>query len=249
MVLLKGKVALITGTNRGIGKAILSVFAENQAEIWAHARSQTEVFSDYCATLADQYQTRVTPIYFELTDDVQIKEGFKHILNTSKQLDILVNNAGIVGENRSFQMTAIEQMQHVFEVNFFSVMKVTQYALRAMTRRQAGSIVNIASVAGLDGAPAQSEYVGSKAALIGATKKLSLEFGQTGIRVNAVAPGITHTDMLEGMRDDVRSDTLRRITLGREGKPEEIANAVLFLASDLSSYITGQTIRVDGGIA
>jgi len=247
-MLLNGKIALITGTNRGIGKAILSAFAENGAEVWAHARAKSEDFENTCFNLAKTYKTKVTPVYFDLKEHNQIKAGFQYIYKENKILDILVNNAGIVDENRAFQMTTIEQMKNVFDINFFSTMSVTQYALRAMTRQQSGVIVNIASIAGLDGTPAQLEYVGAKAALIGATKNLSLEFGDRNIRVNAVAPGITRTDMLNNMNDELMDEVLKNITLKREAKPEEIANAVLFLASELSSYITGQILRVDGGI-
>ncbi len=247
-MLLKNKTAIITGSNRGIGKVIAEVFAENGANILAHSRKSSEEFECFCKDIATKYKISVIPIYFELGDKEQIKEAFNYIIKNHIHIDILVNNAGMVGKNRLFHMTPIDDLKKVFEINFFSQLLITQYASRSMIHNKSGSIINISSIAAIDGKPAQLDYVSSKAAMIGATKKLSIELGLSGIRVNAIAPGLTETDMLNSMDNNIKETTLRNITLHREADPREIANVALFLASDLSSYITGQVIRVDGGM-
>jgi 3-oxoacyl-[acyl-carrier protein] reductase len=170
------------------------------------------------------------------------------ILCSGGSIDVLVNNAGIVSKNALFMMTPIDTIREVFEVNFFGQMLVTQFAARVMSRQKRGSIVNVSSIAALDGDPGQLEYVASKAALIGATKKLAKELAPSGIRVNAVAPGITETGMLSRMSIDVKEKILNKSDMKRVAAPADIAQAILFLASDLSSYITGQILRVDGGM-
>jgi len=247
-MLLKDKTAIITGCTRGIGKSILETFAKNGADICACVRRHNYEFTRYIDALANNCNVSITEVYFDLTDAEQIKAGMKTILQTKQKIDILVNNAGITSENALFQMTTMKKMKEVFEVNFFAQMLVTQYIVRAMIKHKYGSIINIASIAGMDGDPAQLEYVASKAALIGATLKLSHELAVYNIRVNAVAPGLTETDMISGMREDLRSRTLNKCTMRRLGQPHEIAQAVLFLASNMSSYVTGQVLRVDGGM-
>lgn len=147
-----------------------------------------------------------------------------------------------------FAMMPMDSLEKVFTVNFVSATYLTQLIVRKMMRDKRGSIINITSVAAIDGYPSQLEYVSSKAAMIGATRKLALELGEYGIRVNALAPSFTETDMIKGVNPDILRDMMHLIALKRLARPEEIANAALFLASDLSSYITGQTIRVDGGL-
>ena len=169
-------------------------------------------------------------------------------MSESEKIDILVNNAGMVSKNALFQMTSIGTMKNVFEVNFFSQMLITQYILKKMLKQKNGSIVNIASIAGIDGKPGQMEYGASKAALISATKTLANELSIYGIRVNAVAPGVTETSMIDGMDMELLKTSVDRTMMKRVGKPEEIAEVVSFLASEKASYITGQILRVDGGI-
>ena len=246
--LLAGNNAMITGCSRGIGKSILELFAANGANIWACARKPSSEFIENINILASKNNVLITPVYFDLADTESIKEGLKTILNSKKDINILVNNAGIVSENSLFQMTSIEKMRQVFEVNFFSQMLLTQYIIRKMVTQKNGSIVNISSIAGIDGDPGQLEYCASKAAMIAATKKLSNEFSKFNIRVNAVAPGVTETDMIEGMKQETMQHFINNSNMGRCGKTSEIAQVVLFLASSMSSFMTGQVLRADGGI-
>ena len=246
-MLLKGKTAVVTGCNRGIGKAILEKFAEHGADIFACARKESDEFVANINTLSEKYSVEIIPLYFDMTDDEAMKAAVMSIRKSRRPIDILVNNAGIISESLLFQMTPIDNMRKVFEVNFFAQMRLTQYILRLMQKNVKGSIVFISSVAAMDGAPGQSGYAGSKAAIIGAVKALSYECGAFNVRVNAVAPGPTRTDMGDQIDGEFAQEAVEHSALGRWGEPDEIADAVLFLASDLSGYVTGQVMRVDGG--
>jgi 3-oxoacyl-[acyl-carrier protein] reductase len=241
---------MITGTNRGIGLATLEAFAANGAKIYAHARRETPDFLNLINDISRMYGTEIWPVCFDLIDYETMKQKMKEIAASKRQIDILVNNAGVILENSSFLMTSIDKMKSVFEVNFFAQMALTQYAARLMIRHKGvgGSIVNVASVAAIDGDPAQLEYSASKAAIIGATRKLAIELNGYNIRVNAVAPGITDTDMASAMEEGLMKRTLEKAVMNRKAQPGEISGAILFLASDLSSYMTGQVLRVDGGM-
>ena len=247
-VLLKGKTAVVTGCNRGIGKAILAVFARNGANIWACVRMSDDIFTGYVAELENETGVTISPVYFDLGDPEQMRVGVKTIMAAKQPVDILVNNAGIVYTSL-FQMTPADKMKEVFEINFFSQMALTQYITRIMTRQKSGSIINISSSAAIEGNEGRAAYASSKAAMICSTKVVARELGEYNIRVNAIAPGLTNTDMMiESTPEDVLESTLQRTCMKRVGRPEEIANAVLFLASDLSSYMTGQVLCVDGGM-
>ena len=247
-MLLKGKNAIITGCNRGIGKAILEKFAQEGANVFAHARKETEEFSELCLTLSDKYNVRIEPIYFDMLDEEAMKNGVKKIISQSKDIDILVDNAGAVNQVRLFQMTSIEEMKNEFDINFFAQIRLSQMISKLMMRRKKGSIVNMSSCAGLDGNTGMLEYVSSKAAMIGATKRLAIELGNYNIRVNAVAPGLTDTDMGNIMDPRMQEDNYKKLVIKRMAKPSEVADAVTFFASDMSTFITGQTLRVDGGM-
>ena len=247
-MILRKKTAVITGCNRGIGKAALETFAKHGANIFAVVRKVTDDFLAFCKKTESENSVKIFTIAMDITKEDEVKAGISAISAQKIPIDILVNNAGIVGESNLFLMTNIAKQKEIFETNFFGNMLVTQYIARLMLRNKNGSIVNIASVAGIDGEPAQLEYVASKAAIIGATKKLAREFAPSGIRVNAAAPGLTETDMAEKVTKDLKEKIVDKIMLKRLARPEEIANAILFLASELSSYMTGQIIRVDGGI-
>lgn len=246
--MLKGKNAVITGCNRGIGKAVLKIFAQNGANVIACVRKEDEAFRQYIEQLMRQYGVQIIPVYFDLADQQQIKEAAAVIMKLKLPIDILVNNAGGLSPNQLFQMTPPEEMKKLFDVNFWGQILFTQYISRNMIRAKQGSIVFMSSVTALDGEPAQFEYVTSKAALVGATRNLAKAFGKFGIRVNAVAPGLIDTDMAGKMEEDLAEEMIRSTSLNRLGTPQEIAGAVLFLSADLSGYITGQVLRVDGGM-
>lgn len=246
--MLKGKNAIITGARRGIGRATVETFASYGANIWACARKQDDAFEEDMHKTALKYGVSIWPTYFDVTEETQMKDAIQTIRKQKSNIDILVNMAGIVEDSTSFQMTDIAKMKHLFDVNFFAVTLLTQYVSRLMARQGGGSIVNISSIAGIDGEPAQYEYSTSKAAIAGATRHLSRELWQYGIRVNAVAPGMIKTDMGAKIDENLKQHILNKTVMKRMGNPSEIAEAVAFLASDNASYITGQVLRVDGGM-
>lgn len=245
--LLEGKNAIVTGCARGIGNSIVEILAENGANIWACARKQTEEFEAKLLILSSKNHVEIKPVYFDLTDKDQMKIAIKSIKSEKKNVDILVNNAGIT-YNALFQMSTIDKINEVFDVNFISPFLFTQYVVKLMLKNKSGSIINISSSAALDGNSGRAVYGASKAALLCATKSLAAELGDQGIRANIIAPGITKTDMLSSMTEKVINETVMNTDMKRVGEPLDIANTVLFLASDLSSYITGQVLRVDGGM-
>jgi len=248
VLLLKNKNTVITGCNRGIGKEIVRVFAENGANIWACVRRESGTFSKYINNLEQKHSVSINPVYFDLSDEEQIKTGVKTIKETKEPVDILVNNAGAIF-TALFQMTSMQKLKEMFEINYFSQMLLTQYISRIMMRQKSGSIINISSSAAIEGNEGRTAYASAKAAMITSTKVLAKELAPYNIRVNAVAPGLTQTEMMESSTpEDALKQTLNRICMKRVGQPEEIANSVLFLASDLSSYMTSQVLRVDGGM-
>ena len=244
---LQGKNAIVTGARSGIGRAIVELFAREGANIWAIVHREDQEWLSAMERIATEQHVWIKPVYIDLSDEEQIKQGMQAIIKEKLPIDILVNAAGIVSENRLIQMTTMQTMHEVMQVNFFAAVQVAQLASRVMCRQKSGSIINIASIAGLDGDYAQLEYAASKAALICATKKMAYEWGNFNIRVNAIAPGVTETKMIGGMDDKVTEDMIRHNTLGRKGTPQEVAQLVLYLASEESTYITAQTIRIDGG--
>jgi 3-oxoacyl-[acyl-carrier protein] reductase len=247
-VLLQGKNAVITGCARGIGRSMLTAFAANGASVWACVRTPTPEFEKLAADLSATHGIRVTPLYFDLADAARMKEAVKAILAAKIPVDILVNNAGIT-YNALFQMTSLEKMREVFEVNFFAPMAFSQFIVKIMVRQRSGSIINVASTAALDANPGRSAYGASKAALICMTRVMAHEFAEHGVRANAIAPGITDTDMVgQGMSEATIAAAIEQTKLKRMGNPSEIATAAMFLASDYSSYVTGEVLRVDGGL-
>ena len=252
-MILKGKVAVITGCNRGIGKAILENFARNGADVFAVVRKESEEFSDYIDGLKREYSVSIIPIYIELSDEESIREGAKAILGykdengQKKAVDILVNNAGMSNPLSSFAMTKMDTIRSAFEINLFGPMLLTQLIARGMMRSKSGSVVFVSSSAAYDGG-ANIEYSASKAAIIGEVKRLAVEYGPYNIRVNAVAPGLTATDMGNSMNEEDEKIALSMNIMKRKGEPREIADAVAFLGSDMSSFITAQVLRVDGGL-
>jgi 3-oxoacyl-[acyl-carrier protein] reductase len=245
--MLQGKNAIITGARSGIGLATLQLFAKNGCNCWAIIHRDDGDFLNRILQMEEDFKVWIKPIYIELDKSDSIKEGIKEITREKQSIDILVNAAGIVSPNRLFPMTKMEDIRKVMEVNFFSVIELIQLVCRTMMRQKKGNIVNIASIAAWGEDTSQMEYAASKAALVIATKKLARELGSVGIRVNAVAPGLTQTKMLDVLEDDAEAKIKKGLGLHRFGTPEEIAEVCLFLASDKSSYLTGETIKVDGG--
>ena len=247
-MLLKNKTAVVTGCNRGIGKKILEVFSANGATVFACVRRKDDQFQNYIEVLKKKFNNEIIPIEFDLGDENQVKESANNILLQKRPIDILVNNAATI-HTAIFQMTSIKKVREIFEIDFFSQTIFTQYIIKSMIKKKGGSILYISSSSALDGNEGRSAYSSAKAAIIAQAKVLSRELGIYNIRVNALAPGLTDTDM---MKDNTPEETINEInsktSLKRVAKPEEIANAALLLSSDLSSYITGQTIRVDGGM-
>lgn len=242
----EGKNAIITGANRGIGNTIVKKFAEAGCNIWACARKKTVDFETEMEELSKRFDVCIIPVYFDLTSEQEIKESFQKIYKAKMPIDILVNSAGVV-DAEIFQRTSLSTMRNVYEANFFGPVQLIQFVLKVMAKYKKGCIVNISSIAGIDTSPTNCTYGSSKAALNSFTKILASEVAMQGIRVNAVAPGPTETDMIQIVQEKVGTSLLDRCAMDRLANPKEIAEAVLFLASDRSSFINGQIIRVDGG--
>lgn len=244
-----GRTVIITGTNRGIGNAILRRFAqEDEICILAHARKESDEFLQDLKFIQSNYpKASIVPFYFDLNDPESIKVSLAAILKEHKKIDVLVNNAAVVMPNKSFLMMDQDTLRKSFEVNFFAQVQITQIVSRAMIRNKSGAIVNMASIAAFSGIEGQFEYVSGKAAIVGMTRRLANELGDYHIRVNAVAPGLIHTDMIMQMDETMRQRLIERTIMHRLGKPEEIASTVYFLGSDEASFVNGQTIIVNGG--
>lgn len=246
MKLLEGKVAIITGASRGIGSGIAKVFAQHGANVAFTYSSSVEsamALENELGALgvkAKGYQSNAAN--FEeaqkLADDVIAGFG---------TIDILINNAGITKDNLLMRMSE-EDFDKVIEINLKSVFNMTKAVQKIMLKNRAGSIVNMSSVVGVKGNAGQANYAASKAGMIGFTKSIALELGSRNIRCNAIAPGFIETEMTAKLNEDVVQGWRESIPLKRGGTPEDVANACLFLASDMSAYVTGQVMNVDGGM-
>lgn len=246
MKLLEKKICLVTGANRGIGKETVRRFAEEGCIVYANSRT-TGSLDDICREWSKKYNTDVIPLYFDVTDSKSVMNSLRLIKKEQGHLDVLVNNAGIM-KDALIGMISNKLMEEVFSVNVFSVINLIQSAVKIMGDSKQGSIINIASVVGSQGVAGQTVYSASKGAVIALTKSASKELASKNIRVNAIAPGMIDTEMFRQLSENKDIDYfLSKIKIGRLGAPEEIANAILFLASDLSSYVTGQILSVDGG--
>jgi len=242
-----GRVALVTGGSRGIGKAIALKLAESGMAVAvnysSNARAAGEVVS-----MVTETGGQALPYQADVSNQADVESMFDVISKDLGPVQVLVNNAGITRDNLLLRMTP-DEFDAVIETNLRSVYLCTRAALRGMLKAKWGRVISIASVAGITGNPGQANYAASKAGMIGFTKSVAKEVGSRGITSNVVAPGFIETDMTDALGEGVKSALAESITLGRFGKPEEIAAAVGFLASDEAGYITGQVLAVDGGIA
>jgi|TARA_B110000014_G_C20120104_1_gene593191 3-oxoacyl-[acyl-carrier protein] reductase len=245
--MLKNKLALVTGANRGIGLSILKKFSENGANIIACTRERNEKFEELILDISKKHKNKIIPIYFDLSKENEIEQGIKKINSLSDNVEIIVNNAGI-NQVSLFQMTPIEKIKEIFDINFFSHLRLTQKLMKIMIKNKKGSIINISSNAAQECDAGRVGYASSKAALVAFTKVLSKELGNFNIRVNAVAPGLTNTEMMKkDISEKIIEEAIKKTALKRPAEAEEISNTVMFLASDLSRYITGEVIFVTGG--
>ena len=244
--LLEGKIALITGTNRGIGRALMEAFSRHGAIVYANARRPGSIETT-AAELSAKYSTQIIPVYFDVTDGASLRTAFARIQKERQRLDVLVNNAGVM-KDALIGMVSNDLMHEVFAVNVCAVINAIQYAAKLMVRQKCGSIVNISSIVGVNGNPGQIVYSASKGAVVSLTKTAAKELAPMGIRVNAIAPGMIDTDMFHSIGEERVRTFLANIKMGRLGRPEDVANAALYLASDLAEYVTGQIIGVDGAV-
>lgn len=246
MKLLHGKNVLLTGANRGIGKKILEKLAQNGANVWACSRSYHEEFERDVRKLKKEHQVQIQIVYFDLTDEAEMKAAVKQIMNEKLPVDALINNAGMAFGG-TLHMTSMEAIKEVFEINYFAAIRLTQYVSKYMIRQKQGVIINMASVGGIESKPGYLAYGSSKAALIWATKCLANELAAYKIRVNAIAPGLVNTEMGFYKSEKELEETLQRTPQKRMAEPEEIADAVLYLLSEQAAFITGHTLVIDGG--
>ncbi len=240
------KNVFITGTNKGIGKAILLEFAKEKANIFAHTRKETPEFISLLEDIRKKYDITVTPVYFDMLDTQKMKDEIKNLYKNKVHIDILVNNAGMALLGL-FQMMSITKVKEVFNVNFFSHLELTQLVLKSMTKRKSGCIINVSSISGIDLKEGNTAYGSSKAAISAWTKVLSKELARFNIRVNAIAPGIIDTDMTASIEQGSKEDSSINFLMNRKGTPKEVADVVLYLASEKASFINGQILRIDGG--
>ena len=244
MGLLDGKVCLVTGASRGIGAATVSRFAREGAVVYANARTPKNL-DDLCIELSEKYNTTVKALYFDVRDEAVAKKAVLQIRKETGRLDVLVNNAGVM-KDALIGMISKDLMQEIYDTNVFGVMNMIQLASKVMMFQKSGSIINLSSIVGLKGNPGQLVYSATKGAVTAMTKTAAKELASQGIRVNAVAPGMIDTDMFRSIGNEKMQEHIANIRMGRLGTPEEVADAILFLASDLSGYITGEILGVNG---
>ena len=246
--MLRGKNLVVTGCLSGIGRRTLATFADNGANIFACAYKRTDEFETCCCELREKNNVNIIPVYFDMTDIEAIKKAAVEIQSSKLDIHGLVNIAGI-NRDAYFGMVSMKDMETTFQVNFFSQIIFSQYIAKLMMRKKtAGSIAFTSSTSALDGNEGQTAYAASKAALLGAMRCMAKELGRTGIRVNAVAPGVIRTPMTDCLSDGLKTQKIDRMDIKRLGEAEEVANTFVYLMSDLSSHVTGQVIRIDGGM-
>lgn len=246
MKILEGKVAIITGASRGIGKGIAEVFAKHGANV-AFTYSSSAASAQELETALNALGVKAKGYQSNAADFDQAHKLIEDVLAEFGTVDILINNAGITKDNLLMRMSE-EDFDLVIDVNLKSVFNMTKAVQKTMLKNRAGSIINMSSVVGVKGNAGQTNYAASKAGVIGFTKSVALELGSRNIRCNAIAPGFIETEMTGKLNEDVVQGWRESIPLKRGGTTEDVANACLFLASDLSAYVTGQVMNVDGGM-
>ncbi|MBT3588307.1 MAG: 3-oxoacyl-[acyl-carrier-protein] reductase [Flavobacteriaceae bacterium] len=246
MKLLEGKTAIITGGSRGIGKSIVEIFAKHGANV-AFTYSSSAESAKAIAAEASKEGVKVKCYKSDASNFEEAQNLAADVHKEFGSIDILINNAGITKDNLLMRMSE-EDFDCVIQVNLKSVFNMTKAVQRTMLKQRKGSIINMSSIIGLKGNAGQSNYAASKAGVIGFTKSMAIELGSRNIRSNAIAPGFIVTEMTEKLGEETIKKYYETIPLKRGGTPEEVANTCLFLASDMSAYITGQVLNVDGGM-
>jgi 3-oxoacyl-[acyl-carrier protein] reductase len=246
MDLLKGKVALITGASRGIGRAMAQKFAQEGASVAFTYLSSVEKAQALEEELS-AFGVQVKGYRSDASDHKAAEDLIVQVLADFGKLDVLINNAGITKDGLLMRMSE-EQWDTVINVNLKSVFNLTKAAIKTMMKAKSGSIINLTSVVGIRGNAGQANYAASKAGIIGFTKSVALELGSRNVRSNAIAPGFIETEMTGEINEKALEDWKQQIPMKRGGQPEEVADCAVFLASDLSRYITGQVLQVDGGM-
>ena len=245
--MLKGKNAIVTGAGSGIGFAILNTFAENGANVWAFIHKKTPELEEMYAQISQKNNIWIKPVEFELMDEESVKKAIKQVMFEGMNIDILVNCAGIVNA-KTLGMTSLDEMRQTMNANFFMPSLFMQLVSRKMMRQKDGNIINIISKSAAEYRTGAYAYGSSKMALLWGTRAAAKELSQYGIRVNGVAPGLTETKLGTGRQsEDGIEKYVSTNNIKRPAKPDEVANTVLYLASDFSSYVSGQIINCDGG--
>ena len=244
--MLKNKIALITGAGRGIGRAIAIALAKEGAEVVINYNGSEERAKEVKQTI-EENGGKASIYKCNVSDFVACEAMIKDIVKEYGHLDILVNNAGITKDGLIMKMKE-EDFDSVLNVNLKGTFNTIRHSARQMLKQRSGKIINISSVSGILGNVGQANYAASKGGVFGLTKTMARELGSRGITVNAIAPGFVDTEMTEVLSEEIRENACKQIILGRFGKPEDIANTAVFLASDKADYITGQVISVDGGM-
>jgi len=243
---LDGEIALVTGGSRGIGRACAIALGAAGAEVIVNYVSSPDKAEEVCGVIRAA-GGKASSVKFDVANPTEISSALEGILKEKKRIGILVNNAGIAHDGLMMRY-AVEDWDRVVNTNLRGAFIVSQAVVRGMMKERKGSIIHMSSIVGVTGNAGQAAYCAAKAGLIGLTKSMAKELASRNIRVNAVAPGYIQTDMTDALNADQKAGVLSHIPLGRVGTPEEIAHAVVFLASSASSYVTGQTLLVDGGM-